>query len=44
MEVIKIGKKNYFCGETSKLVYVYINDEEAGDCLGKLVNGKIIPQ
>ncbi len=43
MEVVKIGKKNYFVGEHSKLVYVYINDEEAGDCLGKYVNGKIVP-
>ena len=43
MEVVKIGKKNYFVGETSKMVYVYVNDEEAGDCLGKYVDGKIVP-
>jgi hypothetical protein len=43
MEVIKIGKKKYFCGETSRNVYVYINDEEAGDCLGRYENGKIVP-
>ncbi len=43
MEVVKIGKKNYFVGEHSQLVYVYINEEEAGDCLGKYVNGKIVP-
>ena len=43
MEVIKIGKKNYHVGETSKLVYIYINDEEAGECLGKYEKGKIVP-
>ena len=43
MEVITIRKKNYFMGETSKLVYLYINDEEAGECLGKYEKGKIIP-
>jgi hypothetical protein len=43
MEVIKIGKKKYFCGENSRNVYVYVNDEEAGDCLGRYENGKIVP-
>lgn len=43
MEVIKIGKKKYFCGEHSKQVYVFISDEEAGECLGRLENGKIVP-
>jgi cobalamin biosynthesis protein CobT len=43
MEMIKIGKKKYFVGESSKSVYVFINDEEAGDCLGKYVDGKIVP-
>jgi len=42
MEVTKIGKKQYFVGETSKLVYVFLNEEEAGECLGKYENGKIV--
>jgi hypothetical protein len=42
MEVIKIGKKLYFVGEHSQKVFIYLNDEEAGECLGKYVNGKIV--
>ena len=42
MEVIKIGKKLYFLGENSQKVFIYLNDEEAGECLGKYVNGKIV--
>ena len=42
MEVIKIGKKKYYCGETSRQIFVYLNDEESGDCLGKYVDGKIV--
>jgi len=47
MEVvdIKIGRKTKKCfhDTISSKVYIYISDEEAGDCLGKYVNGKIIP-
>jgi chemotaxis protein histidine kinase CheA len=42
MEVIKIGKKLYFLGEHSQKVFIYLNDEEAGEYLGKYVNGKIV--
>ncbi len=42
LEVIKIGKKLYFVGEHSQKVFIYLNDEEAGECLGKYVNGKIV--
>ena len=43
MEVITIKKKKYFCGETSKKVYVYVDEESAGDCLGVFKDGKIVP-
>lgn len=43
MVQITIGKKRYFMGETSRHVYVYINEEEAGECLGKFELGKILP-
>ena len=43
MEVIKIGRKKYYLGEISKKVFVFVNDEESGDCLGKYADGKIVP-
>ena len=43
MEIIKVKKKTYFCGEHSKKVYEYIDDESAGDCLGVLKDGRIVP-
>ena len=43
MELVKIGKKQYFVSEISKLVYVCISEEEAGECLGKYEKGKIVP-
>jgi hypothetical protein len=43
MEVVKIGRKQYFVGETSRHVYIMEDEETAGDCLGKYVNGKIVP-
>jgi len=43
MEVVKIGRKKYYLGEISKKVFVFVNDEESGDCLGKYADGKIVP-
>ena len=38
----KIGRKKYFVGETSKLVYEAIDDETPGEePLGRYENGKI---
>jgi hypothetical protein len=43
-EVVKIGKKNYHVGVTSRSVYAFIDDETMGEMLGVLRNGKISPQ
>jgi S-DNA-T family DNA segregation ATPase FtsK/SpoIIIE len=41
MEIIKIKKKQFFCGAKTRKVYAYIDDETAGDCIGIYVDGKI---
>jgi hypothetical protein len=43
MEVITIQGTRYFCGEHTKQVYVHLNDEEAGELVGVLKKGKIVP-
>jgi hypothetical protein len=43
-EVVKIGKKNYHVGVTSRSVYAFIDDETMGEMLGVLKNGKIVGQ
>ena len=42
LEAIKIGKKMYFVDTASQAVYAYVNEEEAGDAVGKLVGGKLV--
>ena len=43
VELVKIGRKKYFVGEHSKLVYEAIDDDTPGDApLGRYENGKII--
>jgi len=44
MEIVKIGKKKYFVGDVTKTVYVYVDEESAGEELGVLQNGKIVPK
>jgi hypothetical protein len=42
VELMKIGRKNYFVGENSKLVYEAIDEDTPGDTpLGRYENGKI---
>ena len=43
LEPIKIGKKYYFIEQSTQTVYARIDEETPGDCLGRLVNGKIVP-
>jgi len=40
--VLKIGKKKYHVGLTSRTVYQFIDDAHMGDTLGTLKDGKII--
>jgi len=42
-DIQKIGKKKYFVGKPTNRVYVFVSEDEYGDCIGKLENGKIIP-
>lgn len=42
LEVVQIGKKKYHVGVTSRTVYMYIDEESAGEVLGTLKNGKIV--
>ncbi len=42
-DIQKIGKKKYFVGKPTGRVYVFVSEEEYGDCIGKLENGKIVP-
>jgi hypothetical protein len=42
-DIQKIGKKKYFVGKPTNRVYVFVSEEEYGDCIGKLENGKIVP-
>ena len=42
-DIEKIGKKKYFIGKPTNRVYVFVSEEEYGDCIGKLENGKIVP-
>jgi hypothetical protein len=44
MEIVKLGKKRYHVGMKSRTVYIYIDEETAGDELGILQNGKIVPK
>lgn len=41
-EIIIRGKKYYLAPE-SKRVFEYVDDENSGDLIGKLVNGNIVP-
>jgi len=41
-EVLKIGKKKYHVGLTSRTVYQFIDDDTMGEELGTLKDGKII--
>jgi hypothetical protein len=42
VELVKIGRKKYFVGEHSKLVYEAVDDDTPGDApLGRYENGKI---
>jgi hypothetical protein len=42
-DIQKIGKKKYFVGKPTNRVYVFVSEDEYGDCIGKLENGKIVP-
>ena len=41
-EPIKIGKTSYFLDTSTQNVFAFISDEEAGEYVGKLVNGKLV--
>ena len=43
VEEIKIGKKLYFIQKSSQVIFARISESEAGDCLGRFQNGKIVP-
>jgi hypothetical protein len=42
LEPIKIGKTMYFIDTATNNVFAYVSDEEAGDYVGKVVNGKLV--
>jgi chemotaxis protein histidine kinase CheA len=42
MEPIKIGKNMYFIDRSTNHVFAYVSEEEAGEYVGKVENGKLI--
>ena len=42
--LITIKGKNYYKNELNNVIYECLPNEDIGECLGKLVNGKLIKE